>query len=380
MARGEGPRGSETSLGRAFAGLRGFAATVPAEAHERGTARGLCSRSLRLRWRAADTKLCLTRVAGQKLGLQVNIMLETGVMRVSEVSEGGLVAAWNAQQPRQARIRHGDWIVSVNGESKSASGMFRALERDSSVELVISRQRPPQNTEPAGRLRHTQGNTHTSDGVPEEGSVRIPVSLHGADQEPLGMDVLFAKGCGLVQKVSGEGAVPRWNAEHPDKEVRMGDQIVFVNGTSRCDMLPRLWQAGTLHMVVRRGPAVDNTAEVLPRSFIETLPKASLDEEERSCCGFCLEDCVADSFVDVRRLPCRHVFHKDCLEPWLTQHSTNCPLCAWAADHPMGGLHGYGFGKDTEEAYCEGWEIDEEPIVVTPHMTMLRSAGRPRQD
>ena len=41
-------------------------------------------------------------------------------------------------------------------------------------------------------------------------------------------------------------------------------------------------------------------------------------------CSVCLED-----FKDgdtIKKLNCNHIFHKDCLEPWLNENN-NCPLC-----------------------------------------------------
>lgn len=44
-----------------------------------------------------------------------------------------------------------------------------------------------------------------------------------------------------------------------------------------------------------------------------------------SDCTVCL-DRLADGDA-VRKLACRHVFHKDCLDGWLGQLSFSCPLC-----------------------------------------------------
>lgn len=42
-------------------------------------------------------------------------------------------------------------------------------------------------------------------------------------------------------------------------------------------------------------------------------------------CVFCLNRlCEGER---VRKLSCRHVFHKDCFDGWLDQHHFDCPLC-----------------------------------------------------
>ncbi|KAJ1910599.1 hypothetical protein IWQ60_010569 [Tieghemiomyces parasiticus] len=42
-------------------------------------------------------------------------------------------------------------------------------------------------------------------------------------------------------------------------------------------------------------------------------------------CSICLEDFEADQ--SVRVLPCRHAFHMDCVDQWLTTKYSRCPLC-----------------------------------------------------
>lgn len=43
------------------------------------------------------------------------------------------------------------------------------------------------------------------------------------------------------------------------------------------------------------------------------------------CCVVCLESLEPDH--SIRALPCRHVFHTDCITPWLTTRQAACPLC-----------------------------------------------------
>ena len=44
---------------------------------------------------------------------------------------------------------------------------------------------------------------------------------------------------------------------------------------------------------------------------------------EKKCCSICLADLDTER---VLKLPCEHIFHKECLMGWL-KRSTVCPLC-----------------------------------------------------
>lgn len=54
------------------------------------------------------------------------------------------------------------------------------------------------------------------------------------------------------------------------------------------------------------------------------------DEAETPTCSICAEDFAAEE--DVRILPCQHEFHRHCIDPWLVQQSTKCPL--WYVHEP----------------------------------------------
>lgn len=63
------------------------------------------------------------------------------------------------------------------------------------------------------------------------------------------------------------------------------------------------------------------------RDKIKTLPTVQITDEHVASgleCPVCKEDYSVGE--NVRQLPCNHMFHNDCIVPWLEQHDT-CPVC-----------------------------------------------------
>ncbi|XP_057187272.1 RING finger protein 150a isoform X3 [Triplophysa rosa] len=58
---------------------------------------------------------------------------------------------------------------------------------------------------------------------------------------------------------------------------------------------------------------------------VRTIRKGDKEtESEFDNCAVCIEDYKPNDVV--RILPCHHVFHKNCVDPWLLEHRT-CPMC-----------------------------------------------------
>ncbi|XP_017071858.1 E3 ubiquitin-protein ligase Iruka [Drosophila eugracilis] len=60
---------------------------------------------------------------------------------------------------------------------------------------------------------------------------------------------------------------------------------------------------------------------------INEIPKVQIsaeDVERKIQCSICWEDFKIDETV--RKLPCSHLYHENCIVPWLNLHST-CPIC-----------------------------------------------------
>jgi len=67
----------------------------------------------------------------------------------------------------------------------------------------------------------------------------------------------------------------------------------------------------------------------LSRRKLNQLPIVKFKHEEHAdlydCCAICLEDFKNGD--KIRELPCKHGYHKSCIDPWLTSNRKVCPLC-----------------------------------------------------
>lgn len=56
---------------------------------------------------------------------------------------------------------------------------------------------------------------------------------------------------------------------------------------------------------------------------------SSVGENLQTCCAICIKDFNIGE--EVRKLPCKHIFHSPCIDEWL-RRCTDCPLCKSNAD------------------------------------------------
>lgn len=86
------------------------------------------------------------------------------------------------------------------------------------------------------------------------------------------------------------------------------------------------------------------------KAAVEALPAVTISEEHlrhdsSSECVVCREDFEVGE--ETRQLPCKHLYHHDCIIPWLKIHSS-CPVCRFqiaTEDEP-----GCGSSSQTEES------------------------------
>ena len=70
-------------------------------------------------------------------------------------------------------------------------------------------------------------------------------------------------------------------------------------------------------------PHATNTTGSLPSPL--TLPHRQLPYAQETC-PICLDDFISHESV-VRQLPCIHIYHPECIDPFLRDNSSLCPVC-----------------------------------------------------
>jgi hypothetical protein len=76
-------------------------------------------------------------------------------------------------------------------------------------------------------------------------------------------------------------------------------------------------------------PATDKLAESHTKDVESAIGPAVATHHfafSQSTCPICLDDFV-DGETTVRELPCNHIFHPECIDPFLRDNSSLCPLC-----------------------------------------------------
>jgi len=86
----------------------------------------------------------------------------------------------------------------------------------------------------------------------------------------------------------------------------------------------------TVNLEGTQGEQNDPGTPYFSRTTVDTFKNllglglfGSSDEEEINC-PICLEEYTEEDVL--RKMPCDHYFHQDCIDPWMEKHS-DCPIC-----------------------------------------------------
>jgi E3 ubiquitin-protein ligase RNF181 len=156
--------------------------------------------------------------------------------------------------------------------------------------------------------------------------------------------VSSAPGCEFeweeVPSASGPGAEPEWEvlADMPPPAAATNAEEGFVYTSDR-EAYEVLVSGGDGQFLKSKPPAARSAIDALDSRVI-----AAGEEREGEECAVCRDGVAAGECV--KRLPCSHLYHDDCILPWL-QVRNSCPLCrfelhtddpeyeTWKAGRPM---------------------------------------------
>lgn len=161
----------------------------------------------------ADFVVQLQNPHFKALGVELDTQA-ISLVYVNDVKDG-VVQAYNRTAKPESRLRPGQFIVKVNGVEGLASDMVDEMNRLANLRLLV---RQP---------------------------FTMCVAIDKKSQKGLLAGVDFVKKsavCCLLINQLGEGPIEEWNTENPDREVRVGDRIIAVNGQKgkAADLLKKL--------------------------------------------------------------------------------------------------------------------------------------------
>ncbi|KAG5358625.1 putative RING finger membrane protein [Yarrowia sp. B02] len=116
------------------------------------------------------------------------------------------------------------------------------------------------------------------------------------------------------------------------------EQLGFIGVSAPTDVISRLpekvYHSGDSHYetVTRKEGWTDrDLTKIKKKKWLSrreegSAPEHSLEGYSQSSCPICLDDYDENETV-VLELPCRHIFHPDCIRPFLETRSCLCPLC-----------------------------------------------------
>ncbi|XP_055374402.1 E3 ubiquitin-protein ligase Iruka isoform X2 [Condylostylus longicornis] len=92
----------------------------------------------------------------------------------------------------------------------------------------------------------------------------------------------------------------------------------------------------------------------LPKEKIDEIPKVEVTKEQVNIklqCSVCWEDFKLEEIV--RKLPCLHLYHENCIVPWLELHGT-CPICRKSLTHETKDMGSNARGASSENSNLLG--------------------------
>ncbi len=111
----------------------------------------------------------------------------------------------------------------------------------------------------------------------------------------------------------------------------------------------------------------------------ERLPKRQYQPGKDTCetCAICVDDFTEEDVV--RLLPCSHVFHPQCIDEWLINHSSLCPLCKMELPRQQDRAHQQDDDNDQQDsdAFSTVSSASDSPLLPRGNRSSGQSSLRP---
>lgn len=101
------------------------------------------------------------------------------------------------------------------------------------------------------------------------------------------------------------------------------------------------------------------------KRIIAKIPTKSIKSDDKEidndCCAICIEPYKVTDVIRV--LPCKHEFHKTCIDPWLLEHRT-CPMCKMDILKHYGFVVGSSHGSSSSASSSSSTTVQNNPIIA----------------
>lgn len=108
--------------------------------------------------------------------------------------------------------------------------------------------------------------------------------------------------------------------ENADQRPARADRLVVINPVNQSVVVIESGTGGIESLIRELGKDGQPPAS---KASIDAMPSVKIGESGREC-PICLEQFEVDG--DAKEMPCKHLFHGDCVNKWLKIHGS-CPVC-----------------------------------------------------
>jgi hypothetical protein len=93
------------------------------------------------------------------------------------------------------------------------------------------------------------------------------------------------------------------------------------------------YQMPPLHpLIIQQFGLPPPVVSILDENETNKLKKYKIEKKFEETCSICMGE--MDVNEDACELPCKHIFHSECVEPWFKQYNYICPNCKQEVGKP----------------------------------------------